>query len=650
MTMKNSLCWWIAGLLIFAAGCGEKTPPPPKEAPLIPRRDFFRNPEKTGFKISPNGEYLSFLMPWQHRLNIYVQKIGQDQAIRITEATQRDITDYLWANDQRLLYLMDKNGDENYRAYGVNRDGSDYKDLTPFENVRVDILEEQEDIKDEILIGMNRRNPKIFDAYRLNIYTGELKMVGENPGNVSGWLADNAGQLRVAVATDGVNETLLYRKTETAPFRAMVTTNFKDTLAPLFFTFDNQYLYVSSNLGRDKQAIYRYDLEHGKLLDLIYAHPGVDVEVLLRSKARQVITGAAFFTDKRHYYFFDEARRQMQEILQEQLPGYEVVAGDGGRNLRSKDETRVIVRTYSDKSLGAYYLYNQLNHDLKKLADVSPWIKESELADMQPIQYQSRDGLTLHGYLTLPKGVEPKNLPVVVNPHGGPWARDHWGFNPEVQFLVNRGMAVLQMNFRGSTGYGKTFWQAGFKQWGRKMQDDITDGVQWLIQQGLADPKRVGIYGGSYGGYATLAGVTFTPDLYACGVDYVGPSNLFTLLASFPPYWGLEIQKFYEMVGDPVKDKELLTAVSPVFQADRIKAPLFVAQGAHDPRVKKAESDQIVAALKKRGIDVLYMVKDNEGHGFHNEENRFDFYRAMEEFLGKHLGSRVEKSSQPDAR
>ncbi len=463
MTIKNLLCWWIAGLLIVMAGCGEKTPPPRKEVPLIPMQDFFRNPEKTGFKISPNGEYLSFLMPWQHRLNIYVQKIGQDQAIRITGATQRDITDYLWANDQRLLYLMDKNGDENYRAYGVNRDGSGYKELTPFENVRVGILEEREDIKDEILIGMNRRNPKIFDAYRLNIYTGELKMVGENPGNVSGWLADNAGQLRVAVATDGLNDTLLYRKTEADPFRAVVTTNFKDTLAPLFFTFDNQYLYVSSNLGRDKQAIYRYDLEKGQLSDLIYAHPEVDVEVLLRSKARRVITGVAFFTDKRHYYFFDKARRQMQDILQEQLPGYEVVAGDGGRNLRSKDETRVIVRTYSDKSLGAYYLYNQLTHELKKLAEVSPWIKESELADMQPIQYQSRDGLTLHGYLTLPRGVEPKNLPVVVNPHGGPWARDHWGFNPEVQFLANRGMAVLQMNFRGSTGYGKAFWQAGFK-------------------------------------------------------------------------------------------------------------------------------------------------------------------------------------------
>ncbi|MHB8066337.1 MAG: alpha/beta hydrolase family protein [Desulfobaccales bacterium] len=646
MIIKEWLCLGVVGMLMVMAGCGEQAAPPPPEARLIPMRDFFRNPEKAGFKISPNGEYLSFLMPWQHRLNIYVQKIGEEKAIRITESTQRDITDYLWANDQRLIYLMDKNGDENYRAFAVDRDGSGFKELTPFDNVRVGIIEEQEEIKDEILISMNQRNPRLFDAYRLNIFTGELKMVGENPGNISAWMADNTGQLRVAVTSDGLHETLLYRQTETTPFKPIVTLDFKDTLAPLFFTFDDQNLYVSSNLGRDKQAIYRYDIEKGQLLDMLYEHPEVDVAMLLRSKARKVITGVAFFTDKRHYHFFDPDRKQMQESLEQQLPGYEVVPGDMGRNLRSKDETRIIVRTYSDKSLGAYYLYNRTNGKLQKLADVSPWLKESELADMQPIQYQSRDGLTIHGYLTRPKGIAPKNLPVVVNPHGGPWARDHWGFNPEVQFLASRGLAVLQMNFRSSTGYGKTFWEGGFKQWGRKMQDDISDGVQWLIQQGIADPKRVGIYGGSYGGYATLAGVTFTPDLYACGVDYVGPSNLFTLMASFPPYWILERQKFYEMIGDPVKDKALLTEVSPLFHADQIKAPLFVAQGAHDPRVKKAESDQIVAALKKRGIDVLYMVKDNEGHGFHNEENRFDFYRAMEEFFGKHLGSKVEKRSQ----
>jgi dipeptidyl aminopeptidase/acylaminoacyl peptidase len=256
---------------------------------------------------------------------------------------------------------------------------------------------------------------------------------------------------------------------------------------------------------------------------------------------------------------------------------------------------------------------------------------------MKPITYQSRDGLTINGYLTLPRGLKVKNLPVVVNPHGGPWYRNSWGYNSEVQFLANRGFAVLQMNFRGSTGYGRKFWEASFKQFGKAMQDDITDGVKWLIKQGIADPKRVAIYGGSYGGYATLAGITFTPDLYACAVDYVGISNLFTFMKTIPPYWKPTVDMFYEMIGNPEKDKELLESASPVFHADKIKAPLFVAQGANDPRVNINESNQIVEALKKRGVPVEYMVKENEGHGFRNEENRFDFYEAMEKFLTKYL-------------
>jgi dipeptidyl aminopeptidase/acylaminoacyl peptidase len=406
----------------------------------------------------------------------------------------------------------------------------------------------------------------------------------------------------------------------------------------LFFTFDNKYLYVASNIDRDKKAIYRYDIENGKHLDLIYERPGVDVSRLLWSKKRKVITGVSFVTDKRRYHFFDKRRKALQDKLESKLPGYEVAVAD-----MSKDETKVVVRTKSDRFRGAFFYYDRISGDCKKLADVSPWLNEEELAEMKPISYRSRDGLTIHGYLTLPNGVEPRNLPVLMNPHGGPWVRDTWGYNPEVQFLANRGLAVLQINFRGSTGYGRTFWQAGFKEWGRKMQNDITDGIQWLIQQGIADPKRVGIYGASYGGYAVLAGLAFTPDLYACGVDYVGVSNLFTFMETIPPYWEPLRQTVYEMIGDPVKDEAHLRASSPFFHADRIRAPLLVAQGANDPRVKKAESDQIVEALQKRGIEVTYMVKDNEGHGFQNEENRFDFYRAMEAFLSKHLGSRMER-------
>jgi dipeptidyl aminopeptidase/acylaminoacyl peptidase len=302
----------------------------------------------------------------------------------------------------------------------------------------------------------------------------------------------------------------------------------------------------------------------------------------------------------------------------------------------------MLIYVGSDRSYGAYWFYDQQSGTFSKLAEMAPWLDENKLCEMKPIRYTARDGMEIQGYLTVPKGADAKNLPVIVNPHGGPWARDSWGFNPEVQFLANRGYAVLQMNFRGSVGYGRKFWESSFKQWGKTMQDDITDGVNWLIKQGIADPKRVAIYGASYGGYATLAGVAFTPDLYACAVDYVGVSNLFTFMSTIPPYWKPYLEMMYEMVGDPEKDKDLMTAASPVFHVDKIKCPLFIVQGANDPRVAKAESDQIVEALKKRGIDVPYLVKDNEGHGFGNEENRMELYRKMEEFFAQYLGGKKE--------
>jgi dipeptidyl aminopeptidase/acylaminoacyl peptidase len=305
----------------------------------------------------------------------------------------------------------------------------------------------------------------------------------------------------------------------------------------------------------------------------------------------------------------------------------------------STDERIWVVRTYSDVSRGAFYVFNRDTRKLTPLGEVTPWLNPEMMSPMKTVNYRTRDGLDIQGYLTLPRGKEAKNLPVVVNVHGGPWARDEWGFDPEAQLLASRGYAVFQMNFRGSTGYGRKFWEKSFKQWGRAMQNDITDGVKWLVKDGVADPKKVCIYGGSYGGYATLAGVTLTPDLYACGVDYVGVSNMFTFMKTIPPYWKPFLDQMYEMVGHPEKDKEWLHAVSPVFHVDKIKAPLFVAQGANDPRVVKAESDQIVEALRKRGVEVQYMVKDNEGHGFANEENRFDFYRAMDKFLSMHIGS-----------
>ena len=597
--------------------------------------DFFRNPDTAAFSISPDGTRLAFARPWQHRMNVYVREIATGVEKRITSATERDIAGFFWKGSDKIVYAQDSGGDENFHVYITDIKGGEARDLTPFEKVKAGILDDLEDDPKHMLLEMNNRNPEIFDVYRCDIDTGELELLAENPGNITGWMTDHDGKLRAAALTDGVNTSILYRTTEAEEFRVLITTNFKETFTPVMFAYDNKLMYVESNLSRDKTAIYTFDPEKNQILDLIFEHDSVDVGGILHSKKRKVITGFVYLTDRRHYKFVDADREELQKSLEAFFPNYEVSVAD-----IDDDERRVIVRTYSDRTRGTYYLFDRQDNSMSKLADLSTWLKEENMAPMKPITYTARDGLTIHGYLTLPVGVNQQNLPLVVIPHGGPSARDAWGFDSEAQFLANRGIAVLQVNFRGSVGYGKAFWQAGFKQWGRKMQDDVTDGVLWAVEQGIADRKRLAIYGGSYGGYAALAGATFTPELYACAVSYVGPSNIFTLLESIPPYWKPFIEMEYEEIGDPSKDKELLEKVSPVFHAERIKIPLFVAQGANDPRVNKAESDQIVEAVRKTGKEVVYMVKDNEGHGFQNEENRFDFYRTMEEFFRKHLGSR----------
>ena len=608
------------------------------QPPLIPMKEFFKNPDKTGYSISPDGRHVAYMFPWESRLNVFVQEIGSDKATRVTSAKERDIAGYFWANNERIAFIQDKGGDENFRLYAVNIDGSNSKDLTPFEKVRVEIVDDLEENDDEMLISMNKDNPEVFDVYRININNGEMKKIATNPGNITGWLTDHDGKLRVATTTDGVNTGLLYRDTEADEFRPLLNTNFRETAEPYMFTPDNKALIMGSNLGRDKTALVIYDVKDKKELKVLYVNPDVDIASPVYSKKQKKLLAVSYVKAKREFHFLDDGYKNLYDKIAAKFPADEVVIT--GAN---KEEDKLLIRTFSDKTRGSYYYYEVNNGKLIKLSDVSPWLNPENMADVKPVSYKSRDGLTIHGYLTLPKGFDPKNLPVVINVHGGPWARDNWGFNPEVQFLANRGYAVLQMNFRGSTGYGKEFWMSSFKQWGKTMQNDVSDGVKWLIDQGIADPKRVGIYGGSYGGYATLAGLAFSPELYACGVDYVGVSNLFTFMKSIPPYWKPYLEMFYEMVGHPEKDSALMHSASPVFHVDKIKAPLFIAQGANDPRVNKAESDQMVEALKKRGIDAPYMVKDNEGHGFRNEENRFDFYGAMEQFLAKHLGGRTGK-------
>jgi len=553
----------IIGLLLFLlAGCA------PRKAREIPLRDFFKNPEQTYYQLSPDGKHISFTKPHLNRMNIHIRAIDDTTAVRITSVADRDISRYFWKGNDYLLYLRDFGGDENYHVFSVDREGRQEKDLTPFEGVRADIVDELKEHPTDVLVQMNKRDPRVFDVFRLNTVTGELALVAENPGNITSWITDHDGKLRMALTADGVNTSVYYRTNETSPFKTIITTTFKESFSPMFFTFDNKRIYAASNLGRDKVAIVEFDPESGTETKVLFEHGEYDAGGLDYSRKRKTLTEVSFVTWKPERKVLDPETETIYASISKQTPGMEVYLVSN-----NDAEDMFIVRTISDRSMGAYYIYDKQKDELTKISDRAPWLENAELAEMKPIEFTSRDGLKIHGYLTLPAGSNGKNLPVVVNPHGGPWARDVWGFNPEVQFLANRGYAVMQINFRGSTGYGKEFWMKSFKQWGRAMQDDITDGVEWLKAQGIADPKRIAIYGGSYGGYATLAGITLTPDLYAAAVDYVGVSNMFTFMNTIPAYWVPFRLQVSEMGGDPVKDSSMLAEVSPVFLVDRIKTP-----------------------------------------------------------------------------
>ena len=628
--MNKLLC--ILSVLVILSACKQEKEPE-MEIPKIPVKEFFRNPDVTGYSLSPDGKYLAYMAPVNQRLNVFVRAIDDEKAKQITNETKRDVAGFIWKGNGRILYMKDNAGDEKYALFGLQIDSGTIQGYTNFENVVTNIIDRLPDDDQHVIIGMNQRNPQIFDAYRLNVETSVLTMIAENPGNISSWMTDHKGNLRVAIQTDGVNSSVLHRLDEVSDWDTVITTNFREAFNPQFFDFnDSTVVYGTSNIGRDKAALVKVDMTTGKELEVVYQNENNDISGAAYSRKRKVLTSVFWIGEKAQRSGFDPTVDAIYKHLEQELPGVEIYLTS-----RNKAETIYLVKTASDKTRGSYYTFSVQDKVLQKIADVSPWLNEGFMADMKPITYTSRDGLTIHGYLTLPKGQSPKDLPVVVNPHGGPWARDVWGFNPEVQMLANRGYAVLQVNFRGSTSYGKSFWEASFKQWGQSMQNDISDGIRYLVKEGIADQNRIGIYGGSYGGYATLAGVTLTPDLYACAIDYVGVSNLFTFMETIPPYWVQYREMLYEMVGDPVADKEMLSRYSPALHADQIKTPLFIAQGANDPRVKQAESDQMVKALKEKGVEVEYMLKTNEGHGFRNEENKFEFYSAMEQFLEKHL-------------
>ncbi len=598
--------------------------------------DFFRNPEKTNFQISPNGTTVAFLSPHKRRMNIYIQGIQSYDSKRVTSLLDRDVAGYAWLNNNTIVYVRDNGGDENYSLFSTDIESNETKELTPFKDVKIQIIDDLEDFPNELILAMNKDNKQLFDPYRLNIVTGELTKLATNTHEmpISSWFTDHNGKLRLAIAVeDGVNSSLLYRENENEEFKKVLTTDFRTSVSPIFFDFEEPHIiYVATNQNRDKSVITRLDCRTGEEVgDIVFEHDEVDVESLSYSRKRKKLTSISYFTDKLHRVILDDKIREIYNDLSDLFKGWETRIVS-----QNKDEDKFIIRTFSDRSMGAYYLYDNTEQTIKELARIGYWLEDDRLHPMKPIQYKSRDGMTIHGYLTMPEEVD-SDIPLIVLPHGGPWVRDYWGFNSEVQLLAHHEFAVLQVNYRGSTGYGKKFWEASFKEWGRRMQDDITDGVNWICENYPIDIDRIAIYGGSYGGYAALAGVAYTPDLYKCCVDYVGVSNLLTFLNTIPPYWKPYLKMMYEMVGNPAEDEEMMRKYSPALNADLIEVPVLVAQGANDPRVNIEESNQIVRSLIDRNIPVTYIVKEDEGHGFMKEENRIEFYKIMLGFLHKHL-------------
>ncbi len=599
----------------------------------IPLEDLFGNPEKAMPQLSPDGQRLAYLAPDEGVLNVWVKTVGSEDDRAVTRDRHRGIRSYSWAYDGRhLLYLQDADGDENWHVWSVDLEGTAIRDMTPFLGAQSSLVAMEPGHPDTIIVSINVRDPRFHDVYRLTLSTGALEMIVENPGDVVGWYADADLRIRAAMAAtpEGGFE-LRVRSSDREEFRAIMTWPADEEGHAHALTLDGKGIYISSSLGADTAELRLLDLATGQETTLA-SDPRVDVDDVLVHPTERTVQAAGFTRDRLRWTVLDPRVQADFDRLQSAQPGdLHVVSRDLADRLW-------IVLYVNDATPAAYYVYDRAGGDLRFLYTTRPALEHATLAEMCPVEIIARDGLILTSYLTLPPGIEPRNLPLVLNVHGGPWARDVWGYHPEAQWLANRGFACLQVNFRGSAGFGKRFLHAGDREWGARMHDDLIDAVNWAVGQGYADPKRVAIYGGSYGGYAALVGAAFTPDVFACAVDLVGPSSLRTLIASIPPYWEPLKRMFTLRIGDPETEPEFLDARSPLHRADAIRCPMLIAQGANDPRVKQAESEQIVAALRERGTPVEYMLFEDEGHGFARPENRLKFYEAAERFLKEHLG------------
>jgi dipeptidyl aminopeptidase/acylaminoacyl peptidase len=624
--------------------------------PIIDRDLFFGDPEIAGAQISPDGQYIAFLKPFKGTRNVWVKGTSEpfDKAKAITADTKRPIPAYFWSRDSKfILFVQDQAGDENFNVYAVRPSdppaaGSDVpaaRNITEAKAVQAQIYAVPRSDPDLIYVGLNDRDKAWHDLYKIRISSGERTLLRKNTERITGWKFDLIDKLRLATRAAENGDTEVMRVDDTG-FTKIYTCNVFEQCGPSHFHKDGRRVYMETNKGTDLIRLTLFDVQASKE-EPVESDPQnrVDLGGVLFSDKTDELVATIYIDDKPRFVWKDKAFEADYQLLRQKLPGKEIGFGSS-----TKDERLVIVSARADVDPGSTYLFDRQTKELTLQYRIRETLPRESLAPMTPIRYASSDGLEIPAYLTLPKGVEPKGLPLIVFPHGGPWGRDVWGYNGLAQFLANRGYAVLEPNFRGSTGYGKKFLDAGNKQWGDKMQDDLTWGVKYLVDRGTVDAKRVGILGGSYGGYATLAGVAFTPDVYSAAVSLVGPSNLITLLNSIPPYWESARKLFTERMGDPAtpEGKAQLERQSPLNSAAKIKTPLMVIQGANDPRVNKAESEQIVIALRDRGFPVEYILAPDEGHGFARPINNLAAFAAAEKFLSKHLKGRYQEFMGPE--
>lgn len=604
---------------------------------LISREILFGNPERTSPKLSPDGKYLAYIAPDEKNvLQVWVRTVGQEDVSLITADKKRGIRMFFWTyNPEQLIYLQDADGDENFHLFLVNIQSNIVRDLTPFQGVKAQLVELDHNFPDRLLVGLNLKNPQSFDVYRINLDTGAVEFDTHNPGNIVGWTADAGLQIRAAIAKtpDGGSD-LIYRETPEQPWETLRHWGPDENGSAALFSTDGQTLYISGNHDANAQRLLALNLATREET-VVAADSQYDLSGLLTHPTTRAIEAVGFYKEKLEWQILDGTIGDDFEFLGRVRPG-EFEISD-----RTLDDNNWLVVYMTDDGPAYYYAYHRPTKTITFLFSNKPALEDLSLASMEPISYTARDGLTIPGYLTKPVGIGPP-VPAVLFVHGGPWARDTWGYDPRAQWLANRGYAVLQVNFRGSTGYGKDFLNAGNREWGAKMHDDLIDAVNWLVEKGIAPKDKIAIMGGSYGGYAALAGLTFTPEVFAAGVDIVGPSSLVTLMQTIPPYWEPMKKQLYHRVGNLETEEEFLKSRSPLFFVDKIEKPLLIGQGANDPRVKEAESEQIFQAMRDGGKPVEYAVYTDEGHGFARPENRMHFYAIAEEFLAKYLGGRFE--------